>query len=98
MRTMGRRRAMGHGMPPDSTSTAALRPANDPARADLFDRCRAFTITHELRAAGLYAYYREAQSGPEPISLVEGRLTVMFGSNNYLGLSTHPRLVRAAQE
>jgi len=82
-------------MPLNHASVAALRPAND-VRADLFARCHAFSVTRDLRAAGLYPYFRPSQSGPDAISLVEGRPVLMFGSNNYLGLATHPRVVRVA--
>ncbi|MBK9515882.1 MAG: 8-amino-7-oxononanoate synthase [Anaeromyxobacter sp.] len=78
---------------PGSAALAVVPAAN---RADLFARCRAFTITGELKAAGLYPYHRPAQGGPDAISEVQGRPVLMFGSNNYLGLATHPRLVAAA--
>jgi 8-amino-7-oxononanoate synthase len=76
---------------------AALAVAPSANRADLFERCRRFTITTELRAAGLYPYHRPTQAGPDAISRVKGAPVLMFGSNNYLGLATHPRLVAAAE-
>ena len=37
--------------------------------------------------------------GPSaPVSKVEGKEVIMFCSNNYLNLSNHPRLIKAAME
>jgi 8-amino-7-oxononanoate synthase len=76
---------------------AALAPADVPApRDDLFARARAFTAPAEVKAADLYPYFRTIESAMDAEVVTGGRRAVMLGSNNYLGLATHPRLRRAA--
>lgn len=66
--------------------------------ADVWDKIAGFRTAAEGRAAGLYPYFRafDAHEGPEAI--LEGRRVTMFGSNNYLGLTTHPKVREAAQD
>jgi len=65
---------------------------------DLFDKCKAFTRADEAKAAGYYPDFRpiEANEGPEVI--MGGRHVIMAGSNNYLGLTAHPKVKEAAIE
>jgi len=50
-----------------------------------------------LVSNGIYPAYRQIDSaGTEPDVIVEGRPMLMFCSNNYLGLSTHPEVVNGA--
>ena len=44
---------------------------------------------------GFYPYFREISSAPAHTVIIDGREQIMIGSNNYLGLTTHPK-VRAA--
>ena len=60
---------------------------------DLFGR---YTLPHEVKAKGIYPYYRPIESGQDPIVKMKGRDVLMFGSNSYLGLSDDPRLKEAA--
>ncbi|MFH1239055.1 MAG: pyridoxal phosphate-dependent aminotransferase family protein, partial [bacterium] len=63
---------------------------------DLFDKCEKFTAAKEVMAAGLYPYFTVIRSAQDPEVTVDGRRLIMIGSNDYLGLTTHPRLKRAA--
>lgn len=63
---------------------------------DLFDKCRAYTAAKEVMAAGYYPYFRQITSAQEPEVIVNGRKMIMIGSNNYLGLTTHPKIKEAA--
>jgi len=63
---------------------------------DLFDKCRAYTAAKEVMAAGYYPYFRQIASAQEPEVIVNGRKMIMIGSNNYLGLTTHPKIKEAA--
>jgi|SRR5947209_177738 len=52
----------------------------------------------QLRREGLFRRLRELQSPQEPRAIFDGRSVINLSSNNYLGLTTHPRLVQAALE
>jgi 8-amino-7-oxononanoate synthase len=65
---------------------------------DLFEKCRKFTAAKEVMAAGLYPYFRVVESEQNPEVIVEGRKMIMLGSNNYLGLTSHPKVKEAAIE
>src|SRR4030067_560156 len=66
--------------------------------ADIFDKCSRFTAAREAMEAGIYPYFRVIESAQDPEVIVEGRRVVMIGSNNYLGLTNHPRVKEAAIE
>jgi len=65
-------------------------------RQDLFDKCEKFTAARAAMAAGFYPYFHVIQSGQDPEVIVEGKKMIMVGSNNYLGLTSHPKLKEAA--
>ncbi len=64
--------------------------------ADLFDKCYRFTKAKELIDAGMYPYFRVIQSAQDPEVVINGRKMIMVGSNNYLGLTNHPKVKEAA--
>lgn len=64
----------------------------------LFDKCRRFTRARELQAAGIYPYFLPITENHGPEIEIGGKRFVMIGSNNYLGLSTDPRVKDAAIE
>jgi 8-amino-7-oxononanoate synthase len=66
--------------------------------ADLFDKCRQFTTAREVMAMGIYPYFRVISSAPGTVVTVDGKELLMIGSNNYLGLTNHPKVVEAAAE
>lgn len=63
---------------------------------DLFDKCRSFTRADEVKASGYYPYFHPIEESEGPVVQIEGRKMVMAGSNNYLGLTAHPRVKEAA--
>ncbi len=65
---------------------------------DLFQKCRDHTIVQEVIDAGLYPYFHALQSGQDTVVTMEGHRTIMIGSNNYLGLTSDPRVIEAAVE
>ena len=65
---------------------------------DLFDKCRNFTLARMAQASGLYPYFIPIQNSEGTEALIDGRRVLMFGSNNYLGLTTDPRVRKAATD
>ncbi len=65
---------------------------------DLFEKCRKYTAAKEVMAAGFYPYFRVVQSEQDPEVTVAGKRMIMLGSNNYLGLTSHPTVKEAAIE
>ncbi len=63
---------------------------------DIFEKCAKFTRAKELIFAGLYPYFRVVESAQDPEVVIGGRRMIMVGSNNYLGLTNHPKVKEAA--
>jgi 8-amino-7-oxononanoate synthase len=63
---------------------------------DLFDKCKSFTRSLEVKEAGVYPYFRPISSASDTVVTIHGREMIMIGSNNYLGLVTHPKVKEAA--
>jgi 8-amino-7-oxononanoate synthase len=55
-------------------------------------------VADEARKQGLYPYFRAFDLNDGPEAIVEGRRVLMLGSNNYLGLTTHPKVREAAAD
>ena len=59
--------------------------------------CGKYTVPQQVKAQGVYPYYRPIASGQDPVvTMADGQKVLMFGSNSYLGLSDDPRLKEAA--
>jgi 8-amino-7-oxononanoate synthase len=65
---------------------------------DLFNKCYEFTRADDIKALGFYPYFRPIEENEGPVVQIEGRKIVMAGSNNYLGLTAHPKVKEAALE
>ena len=52
----------------------------------------------ELRAKGTFRTLRDLESPQAATAVFDGRRVINLSSNNYLGLTTHPRLIEAAVE
>ena len=63
---------------------------------DLFNKCFDFTRADEVKALGVYPYFRAIEENEGPVVQIEGRKIIMAGSNNYLGLTGHPKVIEAA--
>ena len=63
---------------------------------DLFRKCYDFTRADEVKALGLYPYFRPIEENEGPVVQIEGKKVIMAGSNNYLGLTAHPKVKEAA--
>lgn len=78
---------------------------------DLLEKCRRFltdpayaerlgypTNPRTAQAQGLYPYFIPVEESEGTTVVVEGRRLIMIGSNNYLGLTTDPRVQKAAAD
>lgn len=65
---------------------------------DIFEKCYSFTRADETKNAGLYPYFHPIQENEGPIVTLYGKKMLMAGSNNYLGLTAHPKVKEAALE
>jgi 8-amino-7-oxononanoate synthase len=63
---------------------------------DIFTKCYEFTEADVAKAAGYYFIFRRVESAQDTEVVVEGRKLIMAGSNNYLGLTSHPKVKEAA--
>lgn len=63
---------------------------------DLFQKCRDFTRAHQAMELGIYPFFHMLTSGQDTEVMMNGRRTLMLGSNNYLGLTADPRVKAAA--
>jgi len=65
---------------------------------DIFEKCRLYTRAKDAQSAGLYPYFIPlTDSEGSEVTVGDHRL-IMIGSNNYLGLTTHPKVRQAAIE
>ena len=65
---------------------------------DLFKKCFDYTQADDVRAKGIYPYFHPLESKQDTEVIIEGRRTIMIGSNNYLGLTCDPRMIETAKE
>ncbi len=63
---------------------------------DIFDKCFCYTKAKEFMASGYYPYFIPMQGNEGAEAIFQGRRLIMCGSNNYLGLTTHPKVRQAA--
>ena len=63
----------------------------------LFDKCYRFTRAREVQAAGYYPYFMPIEASYDTEVVIHGKRKVMVGSNNYLGLTHHPKVIAAAE-
>ena len=62
---------------------------------DLFTKCAKFDYVKQLKEAGIYPYFHKLESKQAPEVVMEGKDIIMIGSNNYLGLTSHPEVMEA---
>jgi 8-amino-7-oxononanoate synthase len=65
---------------------------------DIFEKCRGFTRAKEAQAAGVYPYFIPLTDSEGTEVTIGNQRLIMIGSNNYLGLTMHPRVRQAAIE
>ena len=83
-----------------ASATAALQPAQSIPGAvlPLFRKVREYKMAEQVRAMGLYPYFREISSAQDTEVIIDGKTVLMLGSNSYLGLTNHPKVKEAARK
>lgn len=61
-------------------------------------RMMRYDLPQRIKDKGVYPYFRSIESGQDTEVVMNGRHVLMFGSNSYLGLTNHPRVIEAAVE
>ena len=62
---------------------------------DLFEKCAKPSLAAEAKRLGIYPYFHALESKQDVEVIMEGKRRIMLGSNNYLGLTTHPEVIEA---
>lgn len=65
-------------------------------RPDVMNKVYEFEVADDARRAGVYPYFKPFDYNDGPEAVIDGKRVTMFGSNNYLGLTTHPKVREAA--
>ena len=103
--------AVAHGSPGQDVITAARRNGGGQTshrltrksvelrrpECSLLNKVKAFNAAAQLRAAGLYPYFRVISSAQDTEVTIDGRKVLMLGSNSYLGLTNHPKIKEATR-
>src|SRR3954454_3680961 len=84
-----------------STAMATQHPTQPRVAADLFEKARNHERLDQLKAArehDLLPYFRLLEGPAGPVVEMEGAERIMLGGNNYLGLTQHPEVLKAARD
>lgn len=68
-----------------------------PGGLPVFEKVRNFTSADQVRAMGLYPYFRTISSAQDTEVIMNGQKVLMLGSNSYLGLTNDPRIKEATE-
>jgi 8-amino-7-oxononanoate synthase len=63
---------------------------------DVFEKAFKFMAADNARKMGIYPFFRPLDFNDGPEAEINGKRVLMFGSNNYLGLTKHPKVREAA--
>jgi 8-amino-7-oxononanoate synthase len=64
---------------------------------NLLEKSLRFTRAREAQAAGYYPFFIPIESSAGSEVIINGEPKIMMGSNNYLGLTHHPKILAAAE-
>ena len=65
---------------------------------DIFKKCFTYDAAKRAREGGYYPYFHELNTRQDIVVTMEGQEVIMIGSNNYLGLTSHPEVIAASAE
>lgn len=63
---------------------------------DIFTKAFNYDTAKKAKAAGYYPYFHELTTKQDVVVNMEGKEVIMIGSNNYLGLTSHPEVIEAS--
>jgi len=64
----------------------------------LHEKIAQFQDANMIREMGLYPYFRPIESGQDTEVMIDNKRVLMFGSNSYLGLTSHPKIKEASKK
>ena len=64
----------------------------------LQEKIAQFQDANVIREKGLYPYFRPIESGQDTEVMIDHKRVLMFGSNSYLGLTSHPKIKEASKK
>lgn len=64
----------------------------------LHDKIALFKDAEMVRERGLYPFFRPIESGQDTEVIIDNKRVLMFGSNSYLGLTSHPKIKEASKK
>lgn len=67
-------------------------------QSSLSEKLAGFTAADDLKAVGLYPYFRSIEENHDTEVIIGGKKLLMFGSNSYMGLTNHPKVLEAAKK
>ncbi len=59
-------------------------------------RLSEYNLPQLFKAKDMYPFYHKLETGQDTEVYMKGKKILMFGSNSYLGLTNHPKLIKAA--
>ena len=62
---------------------------------DLFEKTNGEHIYDIAKEKGIYPYFHQLTTGQDTVVNMEGKKTIMLGSNNYLGLTSNEKVIEA---
>lgn len=75
-----------------------LNRAREGALMDIFKKCFEWDLDRQAIEKGIYPFFQPLDSMEGTEVTMNGRHIIMIGSNNYLGLTMHPRVKAAAMK
>jgi 8-amino-7-oxononanoate synthase len=74
-----------------------IKEESEETEPPLLRKAKNFTRSREIKALGLYPYFRPISSAQDTEVIIRGQKVLMLGSNSYLGLTNHPEIKKAVQ-
>ena len=85
-------------LPADMTLEGLVRDNYDGIdQRDIFSKLEGFTLAERAREMGIYPFFQALDNNDGTVAQIYGQRVLMFGSNNYLGLTRHPHVVESAR-